>query len=79
MLTPLRSAEGPKNSHLGAKFGLVKTNVLGTGFALRFTRKSNFLWIEPFAALYRVSGIRPVLTHKYLHLKTQNPVIMGIP
>ena len=22
MLTPLRSAEGPKNSHLGAKFGL---------------------------------------------------------
>ena len=43
---------------------------------LRFTREYNFLWVEPFTALHRVSGIRPVLTHKYLHLKTQNSVIM---
>ena len=31
------------------------------GLTLRFTRKYNFLWVEPFTALHRVSGIRPVL------------------
>ena len=42
-------------------FGTNRDDFSGRAPAFRFTHKYNCLWVEPFTALHRVSGIRPVL------------------
>ena len=61
MLTPLRSAEGPKNSHFGAKFGLAGASPLAAGSAttrcLRIRLKPLHQSVQGTSALLVCNGL----------------------